>query len=218
MCPPEYITNFLRVLYDGCWTTSFYFPKFSVSTQINFKNHHLLFPHLFIYWIIELCYFWHNKIPLFYLIRTQSAQNLTPLISPCPYIYPIGSNFCHLLIRKFPGSNSSYHPIRLKIYILVGTHYWMETGRKPVSGFVHVWLFCSFEFFGFYAPKKIPRVHTFWKNEFRSFWKLWNWKPCVSRFRVLGTNTFTANFVKLPKRLPMYFRHSTPRKQEIFFQ
>ncbi len=127
-----------------------YLPK-SISKTITFYSP--------IYWIIELCYFWHNKIPLFYLIRTQSAQNLTPLISPCPYIYPIGSNFCHLLIRKFPGSNSSYHPIRLKIYILVGTHYWMETGRKPVSGFVHVWLFCSFEFFGFYAQKNSNSAH-----------------------------------------------------------
>lgn len=135
------------------------------------------FIYLLNYWIILFL----ANFPPFYLVCTQSAQILTPLISPiCPYM-PNWLRFCHLLIPKFPGSNLFISPNQVENLYLVGTHYWMETGRKPVSGFVHVRLFCSFEFFGFYAQKNSSSAHFL--KEWISvicfcIWKLWNWKPC----------------------------------------
>jgi hypothetical protein len=64
-----------------------YLPK-SISKTITFYSPIYLFIELLNYVIFGTIQF-----PLFYLIRTQSAQNLKPLISPIVHVYPIGSNF-----------------------------------------------------------------------------------------------------------------------------
>jgi hypothetical protein len=158
-----------------------YLPK-SISKTITFYSP--------IYWIIELCYFWHNTIPPFLFNTYSISSKFETFDFPhCPCI-PNRVKFCHLLIRKFRGSNSSYHPIRLKICILVGTHYWMETGRKASQWICpHVRLVCSFEFFGFYAQKTFQWCTLFERMNFKSFafaFGSYGTGSLVSRFRLLG--------------------------------
>jgi hypothetical protein len=191
MCPPNTLQIFSECFMMGVGQPAKNLSPLIISPNFLYlpKSIEKASPFIppFIY-LLNYFIFGHNSPP-FYLICSRWAQILTPLISPiCPYM-PNWLRFCHLLVPKFPGSNSSYHPIRFKICILVGTHYWMETGRKPVSGFVHVQLFCSFEFFVDTIPKKIPIVHTFWKSEFLSFafaFGSYGTRSLVSRLRVLG--------------------------------
>jgi hypothetical protein len=108
MCPPNTLQIFSECLMMGVGQPANLFchlllfpPIFHIYPN-QFKKHRLLFPYfiyLLNYLFIELFYFWHDSPP-FYLIRTLSAQNLTPLISPILHIYPIGSNF---VTSQFPN-------------------------------------------------------------------------------------------------------------------
>ncbi len=133
--------------------------------------------------------------PFLNLIRTQSAQNLTPFDFPhCPYIY---TQSAQILLSSLNSQISCFQffisPNQVEnLYPLRNPFYWMETGRKPVSGFVHVRLFCSFEFLWILCPKNLFQYCTLFErmNEFQSFafafGSSYGTGSLVSRFRILG--------------------------------
>ncbi len=100
---------------------------------------------------IEFYFIFGTIPPPFYLIRTWSAQNLTPLISPhCPYIY--GNQSAQIL-----------SPLNSQIS-------WIQFFISPnqVDFLSMFGCFALLNSFGFYAPKKIPIVHTFFLKEWIS--------------------------------------------------
>jgi hypothetical protein len=147
---------------------------------------------------------------------------LTPLISPhCPYL-PNRLKFCHHLIPKFPcriqfftspNQVGNLYPCRNPL--LDGD--WKEASQWICPCSVVFALLNSLD----PMPKKIPIVHTFWKNEFQSFafaFGSYGTASLVSRFRVLGRiPPMQLTLSSCEKGFQCTSDKAPPKKQENFF-